>query len=202
MQTPSISEGWPNRNPDVGQTVLLPIVLVWILEGLSLPVLVFLILYPSIDGGGSFVSFLLALTAGWGTFASLLTLLGYRSYRRLTPDRIGIEPNAVVGVYGRHSVGPRAGERRIIPFDGVSELLDARDGYKGAHSPPQVRADLIGVKGFDPKSVGELIHGPPTPKGEARAFYVTKDNLERIRAAYARWKAEGGLAGEPLPESG
>jgi len=171
--------------------------LVWLTEGLFAPVLVLSVLDPSLNGGGSFNEFLLALTLCWGAFASLLTFLGYRSYRRRSPDLIRIVDGAVVGVYGRHAVGPRRGEQLTIPFDGVSALLDARDGYKGAHSPPQVLADNLGVEGFDPKSVGELIHGPPTPAGESRGFYLTKENLERVRLAYEHWTSGRRLPVEP-----
>jgi hypothetical protein len=139
---------------------------------------------------------LVAITIGWSIFAFVLIWGGYRSYRRATPDWIRIDPDGLVGIYGRHFVGRRAGEILTIPFSGISECRDSWNGPKGQHNPPIIRAENIGLKEFNPKSVGELIHGPRTPKGETRAFQVTKENLDAVRVAWGMWQSQRTLSAD------
>lgn len=183
----------PNRNPDWKQTLLFGFGAAIGLECVIASLLVYAVANPAFGGGSSGFDVLLGLTTGWGLFALVLVLGVYRSYRKATPDWIRIEADRVVGLFGRHLVGPPDGSVLEIPFSGVSDMLDARDGLRGSHLPPQIRGDRIALSTFDPKSVGELVHGPATPKGEARVFYVTKVNLETARRAWATWKSTASL---------
>lgn len=191
----------PNPNPDWKPTLLPAFLVVSGVEVLFVVVIVVAFSNPSGAGGTSALEVLAALTAGWSVFTFAMLWGAYRSYRRTTPDWVRIESTGIVGIYGHHLVGRRAGETLTIPFSGISECRDARNGPKGGHMPPTVRGDNIGLKDFDPKSVGELIHGPRTPQGETRVFQVTKENLDRVRVAWADWQSRKAKLTDQTAES-
>lgn len=183
--------GLPNRNPDLVRTVLPPVLLVWLFEALIALILGLSFAPLSISTGGLFVATFVAAAGVWGLVASYVTFSIYRSYRRRSPDWIRIEVAAVVGIYGRHRVGPREGEIATLPFDRVSDLSDGEDDRQGLHTPPQVRAKVPAEPAFDPKSVRALLRGPRPAVGVSTGFYLTKENFGRLRTAYGNWTGAG-----------
>jgi hypothetical protein len=127
---------FPNPNPDIWKTLAPAFIITALMEGLFIPLAYGAVTDPSAWGGDGGLAFALALMVGWGSFTVAIWVLGYRSYRRATPDAISVESDRVIGIFGHRLFGPGAGTRLAIPFVDVSALWEARDGYKGSHSPP------------------------------------------------------------------
>lgn len=198
----------PNRNP-----FLLKAVAMWYAIFLSFEVAFALSTYaatanisPGIFGGSSQLSLYLGLTLVW----TVLTVLGlpllYRGYRRATPDFIRIEPDRLVGMYGKHLIGPNEGTERTIPFSAIAALNDAgwrNLGSSGYFEPADVIRDRPSAEGFDPKSVRDLVRGPQLPRDQARGFHLTKQNLTSVRHAVDAWRSSRtAVPGASGPTSG
>lgn len=179
-----------NLNPGLSKMLLPGTAMATVLSAILGIAAAYAVVNPDSAGGpGGFWLFLVLFVAV--SIAMSVVVLGtYRSYRAAAPDALVIDREKVVGIYGRHVFGPATGERLIIPLSAITELKPGSYGIKGQYDPAQVRADSLGVEGFDPKTALQLVEGPKVPAGMARRFYVSDANLAAIREAWEAWKAQ------------
>ena len=180
----------PNRNPGLWKMLLPATGWGTLLAAVLGITAAYAVGNPAAAGGGRWVGLLVGLFIVTSIAMSAIVVWGYASYRTDTPDSLLIDREQVVGIYGRHLFGPAAGERRTIPLSAITDVKAGFNGAKGQYNPPQVRADNLGVAGFDPKTALQLVEGPKVPAGMARRFYVTDANLAAIREAWEAWKAQ------------
>lgn len=180
----------PNRNPGLSRMMLPAVALAAFLCAVLGVTAAVAVVDPAAAGGAGGFWLFLVLFVAVVIAMSVLLLWGYASYRRDTPDRLQIGRENVIGIYGRHLFGPAAAERRTIPYSAITELKAGFSGAKGQYNPPQVRAENLGVEGFDPKTALQLVEGPKVPPGMARRFYVSDANLAAIRETWEDWKAQ------------
>jgi len=177
-----------NPNPGFRQRVLsFEIVEVACLSVAFLGLASYAWIAPGAVGGEAGIEFFSGLFIGWTIFAILATAWNYGHYRRMTPDRIRLERDKVIGIYRHHLFGLRNDETRCIEFSTGTHFKDAHGRFVGGQYPAEVWAAPMDTTGITPGSVGELLRGPPAPPGRSRYFFVTDENLRLIRSAWAEW---------------
>lgn len=179
-----------NLNPGLTKMLLPGAALATVLTAILGITAAYSVVNPPSAGGVGGPWLFLVLFVAVSIAMSVVVLGTYRSYRAAAPDAVLIDREKVVGIYGRHLFGPAAGERRTIPLSAITEVKSGSYGIKGQYDPAQIRADSLGVEGFDPKTALQLVEGPKVPPGMARRFYVSDANLAAIREAWEDWKAQ------------
>jgi hypothetical protein len=180
-----------NLNPGFRERVLsFEIVVVTCLSVAFLGVALYAWHFPAAVGGGTGLVFFSGLFIGWTIFAILAAAWNYGYYRRMTPDRIRLDRDKVVGIYSRRLFGLRKDESRWIEFSAAMHFKDARGRFVGGRYPSEVWAEPMHTSGFNPGSVRELLRGPRSPPGRIRYFFVTDENLRLIRSAWMAWNSQ------------
>ena len=195
--------GMVNRDPDWDSSYRLEAVVVLCAELAVVAIVALHVLGLPTHGTWSRADGPAALVAGW-TAGSVALLYGrYHAYRRSAPDWLRIEPDGVVGIFGRHLGGRLNGEVVRIPFAAVSEIRDARGGFGGrtgiGYAPSQVRVlgerpDVVPLRGREGVS-----RTRPTPWREVPRLYLSGTTLAVVREEYQRWRGSRDGDGWPPP---
>jgi hypothetical protein len=177
-----------NPNPGFWRRILsFEVVEVTCLAGVFLGVAIFSTLQPASVGGRSGAEFFLGLFIAWTVFSVVVVVANYAWYRRVTPDQIRIERDKIVGIYGRHLLGPHENETRWIPLSPRTHLRESRGRFVGGYFPAEIIGERADLTGFNPSGVLELLRGPAVPSGRVRYFFVTDENLRVVQAASEEW---------------